>query len=261
MTPASARSAGIGVQDRAGEAPVELRIGFGDVDLPQRDLAVRPGHLESAIGKATVLVLLRQVQAGGAALADAGDQVERCRLQRLEGEALPDGDDRVQHGAFAARERAVIAQRLRVAHAVAAADETRPVGFVGHLRGLRAVQRHQMQHPGRRFLARARPARAQDGLPGVHDLGLHEQVAERRVQGVRGSGGEHHFRIAGHFDGAARAGAVGDANPAQFDVILGRHHDFRVGVELRVVAAELHPLLGEDRFVGFGALQCRLEGG
>ena len=49
-----------GIDDRAGQAAVDLRIGFGGVELPQQDLAVRPGQLEDAIGQARVVILLRQ---------------------------------------------------------------------------------------------------------------------------------------------------------------------------------------------------------
>ena len=241
---------------------VELRVGLGDVDLPQRDLAVRPGHFEGAVGEAPVLVFLGQLQAGGAALADAGDQVERDRLRgssvmRWRMATMGSSTD-----PWLPESGAGVAQRLRVGHAVAAADEARAVRFVrNRSEPSRAVHRHQVQHPRRLLAARARPARAQDRLPRGHDLGLHEQVAERRMQRVRGSGGEHHFGVAGHLDGPRAAGAVGDAHPAQLDVILGRHDDLGVRVEIRVVAAEFHALLGEDRFVGFGALQRRLEGG
>ena len=59
----SARSGGIGVDDRARQPAVELRVGLGGVELPQHHLAVRPRQVEDAVGQMPVLVLLGQAQA------------------------------------------------------------------------------------------------------------------------------------------------------------------------------------------------------
>ena len=44
-----------GVDDRARQPAVHLGIGLGGVELPQQDLAVRPGQLEDAVGQARVV--------------------------------------------------------------------------------------------------------------------------------------------------------------------------------------------------------------
>ena len=94
-----------GVENRAGQASVELRISFGDIELAQHDLAVGPRHLERAIREPPILVLFHQGMASGAILADTGDEIHRHGLFRREGDALPDGDDRIQHGALGAGQR------------------------------------------------------------------------------------------------------------------------------------------------------------
>ena len=72
----------VGVQDAAGEPAVELRVGFGRVELPQHDLALRPGELEHAIGQVAVVVLLDQPDRALARLGDAGHEVDARRLVR-----------------------------------------------------------------------------------------------------------------------------------------------------------------------------------
>ena len=59
--------------------------------------------------------------------------------------------------------------------------------------------------PGCVLVARPRPARAQDGASRADDLGLHEQVAERRVQRIGGRGGEHDLGVADDLDPARGA--------------------------------------------------------
>ena len=173
---------GMGVDDRAGQASVELRVGLAGVDLAQHHLGVGPGQFEDAVGEAPILVFLDQAQGRVAAVADAVDQVDVGRLLRLEGDPAADRHDRIQHRALAAGQRPGIVHRLGRGDAAAAADEARAVGLVGKLADVGVVHGHQVKHPGRRLVARAGPAGAEDGLARRDDLGLHEQIAERRMQ-------------------------------------------------------------------------------
>ena len=75
---------GIGVDDGAGKASIELRVGLGGIDLPQHHLAVRPRQVEDAIREMPVLVFPDQAQGCVAGFADAGDHVDRRRLFRIE---------------------------------------------------------------------------------------------------------------------------------------------------------------------------------
>ena len=179
---------GIGVDDRVGQAPVELRVRLARVDLSQHHLGVGPGQLEDAVGEAPILIFLDQAQGRVAAVADAVNQVHVGRLFRLEADPAADGHHRVQHRALAAGQRRGIVHRLGRGDGAAAADEARAVGLVGKLAGVRVVHGHQVEHPGHRLVAGAGPARAEDGPVRFGDLGLHEEIAERRMQRVAGGG-------------------------------------------------------------------------
>ena len=245
------------VDDGAGQAAVELRVRLAGVQLPQHDLGVCRGQREHAIGETPVLVLAHERQAGGARLGHARDDVDRDRLVRLEHVAAADRDDRIEHRTLAARERPGLAHRARVGGRPPAAEEAQPVGLVREgAAGRRAVRRHEMEHPGRRLAARARAPRAEDGALVRDDLGLDEEVAERRVQRVGGRGGERHLRVARHLDRPARAAAVGQAQPAQLDIVLGRHGDLGVALDLVRPAAELGAGLGEHRLEPIGRLRA-----
>ncbi len=124
-----------------------------------------------------------------------------------------------------------------------------------HRRAARAhvVHRHHLEHPRRRVLRRARAPRAQHGGRPLEDLGLHEQLAEGRMQHEGHGARQHHLGVAGDLDAALRAAAVGEAHAPQLDVVLGRDRDLQqaldpvrhavvrglVGGEARDVAAHL----------------------
>ncbi len=120
---------------------------------------------------------------------------------------------------------------------------------------------HQVKHPGHGFAEGAGPAGAEDRLALGEDLRLNKEVAERRMQRVRGRRCENDFRVTRDLDRPARPGAVGDGDSAEFDIILGRDGDFRMRVEVVVAAAELCSRMRENRFVIVRLLERRLIGG
>ena len=90
------------------------------------------------------------------------------------------------------------------------------------------------------------------------DLRLDEEVAESRMQRVRGRRCKDDLRVTRNVDHSARPAAVGDRDPAQFDIILRRDGDLRMRVEVVVAAAELRSSAREDRFVGVRPFERRL---
>ncbi len=119
---------------------------------------------------------------------------------------------------------------------------------------------HEVTHPWRLLVEGAGPARAEDRLPLANDLGLNKEIAERRMQRVRGRGCEHDFRVTRDLDRSAGPRAVGDADSTQFDVIFRRHHDLGMRLDIVVAAAKLSPSLRKNDFVVLRWLQRRLIG-
>jgi hypothetical protein len=118
---------------------------------------------------------------------------------------VPDRDDRVEHRALRAGKLPGIEHRARRDERASAPDELQAIRLVGDLGGIRAVDRHQVEHPRRRLVQRARPARAQDGVALGDDLGLHEEIGEGRVKRVGGRRREDDFGVAGDLERAPRA--------------------------------------------------------
>ena len=72
----------VGVDDRAGEAAVELGVGLGRVELAEDDLPVGHRQIEDTVGQAAVVVLACERHRPLACLADAGHHVHPHRLIR-----------------------------------------------------------------------------------------------------------------------------------------------------------------------------------
>src|SRR5208282_1236425 len=118
-----------------------------------------------------------------------------------------------------------------------------------------------MEHPCRLLFRRAGPASAENRPLLADDLSLNEQITKGRVKRIRRRRSENDLRVTCDIDGSARSRGVSDDDAADFDVILWRNSDLCIGFELVVVAAELHPPLGEDRFVAVRGFERRLKCG
>ena len=255
---------GVGEHDRTRQALVVLGFRFRDAELLQRHLVVRPRQVEDAVGDAPVLVALGQVLDALARVGRARDEVDGRGVVGLEHDALPDRDDRVEHRAFAAGERPRRHERLRARERAVAADETRTIGFEREVGRLRPGHRHQVQEPARSLVAAACTACAQHGALRPHDLGLHEQLAEGRVQGVRHGRCERDFDVTRDLDRAPLARVVDQPDATQLDVLLGRDRDLRARLDQlpvdAVAAMELGAPLREDGLVLLRLAQRGLRG-
>ena len=245
--------------------PVELGVGLRGVQLAQEHLGMGPGQIEDAVGQPPVLVFPYQAQGRLAGLPHAKDHVDGRGLFRLQEDAVANGHDGIKHrplavGKLPGKEPGAGAHGLRIGHGIGPADEFHAVGLVGDVPGLGPVHGHHVQHPGGLLALGAGPAGAEDGpLPGQY-LGLHEEVAERRMQLIGRWRGQDHFGVTGDVDDPAYPGAVGDADAAQLDVVLGRNRDLGMGVVVVVPAVELSPPFGKDRLEMLGGLERGLKG-
>ena len=115
-----------------------------------------------------------------------------------------------------------------------------------------------MEHPRRVLVPGAGAAGAEDRLPVVDDLRLNKKIAERRMQRVRGRRRKDDFSVTRDLDLSARPAAVGDRDPAQLDIILGRNGDLGMGIDVVVPAAKLGAAFREDRLIILRAFERRL---
>ena len=110
----------IRVDDGTGETRIELCIGLGGIDLPQRHPAVRPCEVEHAVRQIPVLVLADERQRRIARVGHARCDVDGHGLLRQEREPMPDGHDRIQDRAMpagqAARRQSSPMVKRRYAH-------------------------------------------------------------------------------------------------------------------------------------------------
>ena len=137
----------VGVDGRTGKSCIDLRVGFGGIDLAQHHLAMRPCQFKDAIRQPPILVFLDQVQSGIAGFADAGNHIDRCRLFRIECYPVADGDNRIQHRTLTPRECGAIAHGFRRSDGSPPANELHAVGLIRNLDNFRVVHGHQMKHP------------------------------------------------------------------------------------------------------------------
>ena len=120
---------------------------------------------------------------------------------------------------------------------------------------------HQMKHPRRLLFDGACTTRAKNRLSFPDDLGLHEKIAERRMEGVGGCRRENHLGVAGDVDRPRTAGAVRDVDTPDLDIVFGRHDDLGMRLEIEIPAPKFRPPLREDRFIVFGLLERGLVRG
>ena len=122
------------------------------------------------------------------------------------------------------------------------------------------MQRHQVEGPWHAFVRRPGSARPKDCLLVDRDFRLDEKIAERWMNRVGGRRREHDLRVAREIDALDHAGAIDNARSTQLDVVLGRHGNLGMDVELVIAPAELRPPFGKDGFVVIRRLPGRLVG-
>ena len=168
-----------------------------------------------------ISVFVDQRHATVPSLGDAADQIDEGACTRIERDLAANRGHRIEHWASAAGQACIGVQRLRVRRAVAAADETHSIRFKRQFAAERLVHGQQVKHPRRRIVGSARPVRAEDRPVLGQDLGLDEELVERRVGGIGGSRCEHDFGVAGDIEHPACIATVADAYAPQLDVVVG----------------------------------------
>ena len=251
---------GIGVEQAAAEALEQDRVVDGEAEVPQLDLAVRAGERQRPGDGAPVVVLLHEAVGLFFGLGKAGDEGDAGRAAGRQPHELTQRDDRVEHRAGRVRQRVGGRQRDRIPERAAAPDEARAVGLELRRRADAPAAAEQVEEigPG---AARARPARADQRITLGQRRRLDEQVRERRVREVGLRRRQHDFRVAGEIEAARLAAVVGDRDPPQLDVVLGRDDDLGARLQASVDPAEHRPVEREGDFELVGVASDRLMGG
>ena len=66
---------GIGINDRASQAAIDLSLRFGGVEVTQQFLTLEPCHFKCTLNEVPVTILLNQRQCGLAGVRDTGDDL------------------------------------------------------------------------------------------------------------------------------------------------------------------------------------------
>ena len=127
------------------------------------------------------------------------------------------------------------------------------------LGALRAGQ--DVQGPDRLLISRARPAAAQQRRGGGQVFGLQEELGEGRMSLVGAAVVEGHLGVAGHLQRAGRGAVVGQRDPPDLGVRVGRDRDLVARLDVRIAAQEDGPVRPEDRLVFVGVSAERLPTG
>ncbi len=142
----------IGINQRAREPAVELRLRLGDVELVQRHLAVRPSEIKDAVGHAGALIFFDVRERGFAVFGHAQNQVNDGGAKRRQRDRAPQGNDGIEHGTDGVGQRRNGLHRRRIGEAAAAADKAGTIRFAGDFALAIALNLHQMQQPRRLFM-------------------------------------------------------------------------------------------------------------
>ena len=141
-----------------------------------------------------------------------------------------------------------------------AAEEPRAIGLPFDGAAEASVDAEHVERPGRRLVGAARaPAEQQAGALRV-ELGLDEQLAERRVGEVVLGTRQHDLGVAGDLDLARPIAAIGDRQAPHLDVVFRRHGDLQLRLEVAVAPAERDLVELEGRLVLVGLAADRLVG-
>ncbi|MNN84865.1 hypothetical protein D3C81_2020750 [compost metagenome] len=80
------------------------------------------------------------------------------------------------------------------------------------------------------------------------------------MNGITDCRRQDHLGVGGDLHATTYAGAVGDVQPAQLDIVFGGHDDLGVGIEVELANTKLGPGIAENRLMAFWPVQGRLVG-
>ncbi len=212
--------------------------------MPERDLRVRVGQRERAGGDAGVVILLRQGVRGGLVRGDARREGEAGEGAGREPQPRPQAEDRVEHGARGAGERAPI-EGDGIVGAAPASQESHPVGLPLDRCLHSPVDGQDVKGEERRVVRAALAAPREKGRALLHPLGLDKELPEGGVRDVVGDGRQSDLDVARQLDLARPVAPIRHGEPPHLGVVLRRDGDLEARLDA-VIASLDNGLLGEE---------------
>ena len=161
-----------------------------DTEVMKLNLCLRPGQDRGSLEDGRLAVLVDEVQH---LVTRRGDDRGEDRVDgraRRQADAASDAEDRIQHCADRVRQRTPVDHRDRRADRTVPAEETGSIGLVLDEPALVFFDGRDVRRPDWVFDAGSRPTGRQQCTEARNELGLHEQILERRVSHVGCLGGE-----------------------------------------------------------------------
>ena len=177
------------------------------------------------------------------------------------GDAASEAEDRIEHRPHRVGEWVPVDDRDRRANRTSSSEEPGTICFVLDDPAWLLLDRGDVCSPDGRFVTRSRPARGQERTDLGNELGLHEQVLERRVSHIGGLPGECDLGVRRQFDVTLVRAEVGQRHAADLGVVLRRHHDRQAGRDRTVAPGELGAILRVGDLVAIRLGAARLVTG
>ena len=250
------------VEDPVGQALEEVRLVGVDPEVMELDLGLRPGQGRGPLEGGRLAVLVGEVEH---LLARLGDDRGEDRVDGRAGrEADPaaEAEDRVEHRADGVRQRTSVDHRDRRADRAAAAEEAGSVGLVLDDRRRPAPRRPRRAPPR----SAARRSTAAGASPAARRCSATNSVCTNRFwKAGWATSAACGARTISAYDVSSISRAlraeVGQRDPADLGVVLGRDDDRQAGRDRAVAPGELGVVLGVGDLVAVGLGAARLVAG
>ena len=243
----------------AGETLEQRGLARIDAEVMELDPRPRPGQRGGTLEGRGIAVLVDNVEQRLARGSGHGPERNMNDRAGRDPHTAAQGKDWIEHNADRVRERPTIDHRDRPSDAIAASEETGPVGLDLLLTDGFTVDDGEMSSPDF-VLCRPTPsAGRQDGTDVGEIFGLYEQLGKRRMRIVGGLACQHQLGIGGDIDLSRGGAGIRDRNTSNLGIVFRRNEHFHGGRERSVTAREFGPIFIEDDLIGVGLDAARLN--
>ena len=237
-----------------------FRGGAVDAQMSQLHLGLRPREGGGSLESARIVMLVDQPQHVIAGGGDHGPKVDPRGRPGSKFQPTAQGEDRIEHGAGRAGQRAAVDRGDRRVDAAAAPDKPRAIGLEFPLSHRHAVDDREVRRPDLRLGRRSLPAVGHDGAQAGEVFGLDEQLRKGRMGEVGALRRQHQFGVGGHLDLACVFTEIREGDATDLGVVLGGHQHLQSGGQGSVPTFEFSVILVEGDLIGVRLGADRLIG-